>query len=37
MWRAFLGEIDERGQFDWSECFIDGSFAPAKKGTIFWR
>ena len=32
MWRAFLGELDERQQLDWSEAFIDGSFAPAKKG-----
>jgi len=32
IWRAFLGELDERGRLDWSECFADGSFAPAKKG-----
>lgn len=32
LWRAFLGELDERGQLDWSESFADGSFAPAKKG-----
>jgi transposase len=32
IWRAFLSELDERGQLDWSECFVDGSFAPAKKG-----
>ena len=31
-WRAFLAELDERGQLDWSEAFVDGSFAPAKKG-----
>jgi transposase len=31
-WRAFLGELDEKGQLEWSECFADGSFAPAKKG-----
>jgi len=31
-WRAFPAELDERGQLDWSECFADGSFAPAKKG-----
>lgn len=30
--RAFLTTLDERGQLDWSEAFIDGSFAPAKKG-----
>lgn len=31
-WRAFLAELDEKGQLDWSEAFVDGSFAPAKKG-----
>jgi len=31
-WRAFLSELDEKGQLDWSESFVDGSFAPAKKG-----
>ena len=34
MWRAFLSELDERGRLDWSESFMDGSFAPAKKGTL---
>ncbi len=32
VWRHFLAELDARGQLDWSESFIDGSFAPAKKG-----
>ena len=32
VWRQFLAELDRRGQLDWSESFIDGSFAPAKKG-----
>ena len=31
-WRAFLSKLDEKGQLDWSEAFVDGSFAPAKKG-----
>jgi len=31
-WRSFLSELDEKGQLDWSEAFVDGSFAPAKKG-----
>jgi transposase len=31
-WRAFLAELDAKGQLDWSEAFADGSFAPAKKG-----
>ena len=33
-WRALLAELDERGQLNWSEAFIDGSFAPAKKGAV---
>jgi len=32
LWRAFLSELDDRGKLDWSETFMDGSFAPAKKG-----
>jgi transposase len=32
IWRAFLGTLDERKQLNWREAFIDGSFAPAKKG-----
>ena len=32
VWRTFLRELNERRQLDWSEAFIDGSFAPAKKG-----
>ncbi|HXW13143.1 MAG TPA: IS5 family transposase [Terriglobia bacterium] len=32
IWRAFLGELNERQQVNWSEAFMDGSFAPAKKG-----
>jgi transposase len=32
IWRAFLGELDQRGLIDWEECFVDGTFAPAKKG-----
>jgi transposase len=34
IWRAFLGELDEKGELDWSENFADGSFAPAKKGAL---
>jgi transposase len=37
LWRAFLAQLDQRGQLDWSECFIDGSFAPAKKGATAWE
>jgi len=32
VWRRFLSELDARGQLAWSESFVDGSFAPAKKG-----
>ena len=32
LWRAFLSELNEREQIQWNECFIDGTFAPAKKG-----
>src|SRR6202051_3861558 len=32
IWRTFLSELNEREQLDWSESFLDGSFASAKKG-----
>jgi transposase len=32
VWRQFLSELDQQGRLDWSESFLDGSFAPAKKG-----
>lgn len=32
LWRAFWAELNERQQLKWSEAFLDGSFAPAKKG-----
>ena len=31
IWRTFLSELNEREQLDWSESFLDGSFASAKK------
>ncbi len=31
IWRAFLGTLDERGELDWSEAIVDGTFACAKK------
>ena len=31
-WRALLGALDEQGLLRWDETFMDGSFAPAKKG-----
>jgi hypothetical protein len=36
IWRAFLGELNERQQLNWSEAFLDGSFAAAKKGAALW-
>jgi transposase len=36
IWRAFLSELNERQQLQWSESFLDGSFAPAKKGAMEW-
>lgn len=32
VWRAFIDLLDQQGLIDWEETFIDGSFAPAKKG-----
>ena len=34
VWRKFLSMLDEKGALDWQEAFIDGSFAPAKKGAL---
>ena len=31
-WRALLGALDAEGLLKWDETFLDGSFAPAKKG-----
>jgi transposase len=33
IWRAALAALDQQGQLDWSMAFLDGSFAPAKKGS----
>src|SRR5260370_32416018 len=32
IWRAALATLDANGQLDWSLAFLDGSFAPAKRG-----
>jgi transposase len=32
IWRAALAALDQQGKLDWSMAFLDGSFAPAKKG-----
>jgi transposase len=31
LWRAFLAQLNDQEKVRWDECFIDGSFAPAKK------
>jgi transposase len=31
-WRRLLRALDEEGLLRWDETFLDGSFAPAKKG-----
>src|SRR5574341_478274 len=31
VWRTFVAELNERRQLQWSEAFLDGSFASAKK------
>jgi hypothetical protein len=36
MWYAFLDRLDQQGRLDWDEVFVDGSFAPAKKGLRRW-
>lgn len=32
IWREALAVLDLRGQLDWTMAFLDGSFAPAKRG-----
>jgi transposase len=32
IWRAALAMLDQQGRLDWTMAFLDGSFAPAKKG-----
>ena len=31
-WRTLLSALDEKGLLKWDEAFLDGSFAPAKRG-----
>jgi transposase len=33
---ALAQDLKERGGLDLTECFIDGTFAPAKKGGLPW-
>jgi transposase len=32
LWRAFLAQLNDQQKLRWDECFVDGSFVPAKKG-----
>jgi transposase len=32
IWQRFLSSLDEEGKLDWARAFLDGSFAPAKRG-----
>jgi transposase len=32
LWRAFLAQLNDQQKLWWDECFVDGSFIPAKKG-----
>ena len=34
VWRTFIRRLDRKGQIDWSEVFMDGSFVSAKKGAF---
>ena len=36
LWQALLDELEAREKIDWSECFADATFAPAKKGATAW-
>ena len=33
-WQTLLGALDGKGLLQWEETFLDGSFAPAKKGAL---
>jgi transposase len=35
--QALARDLEKRGGLDLSECFIDGSFAGAKKGAPWWE
>ena len=34
LWRAFLSELEDKDHLRWNECFVDGTFTPAKKGAL---
>ena len=31
-----LSALDQQGQLDWSQAFLEGSFVPSKKGGRLW-
>lgn len=37
MWHGLIDELDDQGRMQWDELFMDGSFAPAKKGAPMWE
>ena len=37
MWHSVINDLDESGRIVWDEFFIDGSFAPARKGRRHWK
>lgn len=34
LWKTFLAALEDKGQLRWNECFVDGTFASAKKGAL---
>jgi len=32
LWQRLLQTLDKRGRLEWKRAFLDGSFAPAKRG-----
>ena len=34
LWRTFLAELEDKDMIHWNECFVDGTFASAKKGGV---
>ena len=34
VWKAFLSQLEDKDHIRWNECFVDGTFAPAKKGAL---
>jgi len=36
MWKKLLKSLNQEEKLDWAMAFLDGSFAPAKKGDLVW-